>query len=106
MAQALDYGEELFATGVVLQELLQGFNGPKAGAAIVERFAAIPLISPTRDDHIEAAQLRNQCRRAGFQVGTIDALLAQLCVSRGLVMLSGDQDFARIANETGLKVWK
>ena len=31
-------------TGLVLQELLQGFSGAKASAQIVERFAALPLL--------------------------------------------------------------
>ena len=32
---------QVFSTGLVLQELLQGFYGPKARDSIVERFAAI-----------------------------------------------------------------
>jgi hypothetical protein len=28
-------------------------------------------------NHIQAAELRNQCRRSGIPIGTIDALLAQ-----------------------------
>jgi len=37
---------------------------------------------------IEAADLRNRCRRAGVQIGTIDALLAELCIRHGLTMLT------------------
>ena len=36
-------------------------------------------MAPTRKDHAQAAALRNQCRRSGVQIGTINALLAQLC---------------------------
>jgi predicted nucleic acid-binding protein len=54
----------------------------------VERFAVLPLLVPDRADHVEAAELRTACRRRGVQVGTIDALLAQLCRRHGLVMLS------------------
>ena len=63
-------------TRLVLQELLQGFSGPKAHAQVIERFAALPLLQPDREDHVSAADLRNTCRRAGVQVGMIDALLA------------------------------
>jgi len=42
--------------------------------------ATLPLLTPDRRDHVDAAEMRNRCRRAGVQVGTIDALLAQLCV--------------------------
>jgi predicted nucleic acid-binding protein len=41
--------------------------------------------------------LRNDCRRAGLQIGTIDALLAQLCIRHDLTMLTADQDFAHLA---------
>lgn len=92
-------------TGLVLQELLQGFAGPKARAQIIERFAALPLLQPDREDHIAAAELRNTCRRAGVQVGTIDALLAQLCVRHELTLLSTDKDFALAARYSPLRVW-
>ena len=95
----------LFTTGIVLQELLQGFAGPRARAQIIERFSALPLLTPDRRDHIEAAELRNTCRRHGIQVGTIDALLAQLCLRRDLTMLTADADFRNIAKHCALDVW-
>jgi hypothetical protein len=102
---ALESGEGVFTTGLVLQELLQGFRGPRDRDAIVERFEALPLIQPDRTDHIEAAGLRNACRRKGIQVGTIDALLAQLCRRHDLVMLSTDRDFELMAPLAGLRLW-
>ena len=106
LTDALGGGETILTTGLVLQELLQGFAGPKARAQILERFSAVPLLVPDRDDHIEAAALRNTCRRAGIQVGTIDALIAQLCVRHGLTLISTDQDFENIARHAPLKVWR
>ena len=73
---AIEAGEELVTTGLVLQELLQGFSGPRARTQILDRFVALPLLVPGRRDHVDAAELRNKCRRAGIQIGTIDALLA------------------------------
>jgi hypothetical protein len=93
-------------TGLVLQELLQGFNGPRAAAALVERFRALPIIAPDRNDHIAAAEVRNACRRAGVQVGTIDALLIQLCGRHDLTLLSTDNDFAHAARHVPFKLWQ
>jgi predicted nucleic acid-binding protein len=101
----VESGETLLTTGLVLQELLQGFAGPKSRSQIIERFSALPLIAPNRDDHIEAAELRNHCRRKGVQIGTIDALLAQLCIRHDLTMLTADQDFTRVAAHSRLKLW-
>jgi predicted nucleic acid-binding protein len=102
---ALLGGESIVTTGLVLQELLQGFSGPKAHEQIVERLAAMPLIAPDREDHIAAAALRNACRRNGVQIGTIDALLAQLCIRHDLVLLTTDQDFVHAAAHCTLSVW-
>jgi predicted nucleic acid-binding protein len=105
LARALEGGNPLVTTGLVLQELLQGFSGPKSRREIIDRFSALPSIVPDRRDHIEAAELRNTCRRKGLQVGTVDALLAQLCVRHGLLMLTTDRDFHQAARLIGLRAW-
>ena len=89
----------------MLQELLQGFAGPRSRKQIIERFAALPLIVPDRRDHIEAAEIRNVCRRKGLRLGTIDALPAQLCTRHDLLMLTTDRDFHQAARHIGLNVW-
>ncbi len=105
LTRAIDSGETLWTTGLILQELLQGFSGPKAREQIVDHFSALPLIVPDRTDHIQAAELRNHCRRKGVQAGTIDALLAQLCIRHDLTMLTTDDDFRHVAKHSALKVW-
>ena len=106
LRRSIEAGTPQVTTGLILQELLQGFSGPRAREAIIERFSALPLVAPQRADHIAAAELRNRCRRAGVQLGTIDALLAQLCVRHGLTLLTTDQDFLRAARHCTLRVWK
>ncbi len=106
LADALSSGESVVATGLILQELLQGFRSPKARERIVERFAALPFLVPDREDHVEAAGLRNACRRRGIQVGTIDALIARLAIRHDLVLLTTDRDFERIAEIGPLALWR
>jgi hypothetical protein len=105
LADALDGGELIVTTGLVLQELLQGFHGARARKRIVSRFAALPLLVPDRDDHVAAADLRTSCRRRGVQVGTIDALFAQLCIRHELTMLSTDADFRHVAALHPFRIW-
>jgi predicted nucleic acid-binding protein len=105
LKQALAEGGQIVTTGLVLQEILQGFVGPKAKADIISRFAAIPLVSPDRADHVAAADLRNTCRRAGVQVGTVDAILSQLCIRHQLILLTTDNDFKNMAKHVDLRVW-
>ena len=106
LRKALASQEAVYTTGLVLQELLQGFRGPKARSSIVEHFAVLPMIVPGRDDHIAAADIRNRCRRQGVQLGTIDALLACLCLHHDLEMLTTDGDFHHAARYTPLRVWR
>lgn len=105
LVHAIENGETLLTTGLVLQELLQGFSGPRSRDQILDRFSSVPLLVPDRDDHVGAAELRNHCRRNGVQVGTIDALLAQLCIRHDLTMLTTDQDFRHVADHSTLKLW-
>jgi len=105
LAEALRAGEAVLTTGLVLQELLQGFAGARDRDLIVARFAALPLLTPDRQDHIEAAELRNRCRRHGLQIGTIDAVLAQLCLRHGLTLLTADNDFRGMPRHCELEVW-
>jgi predicted nucleic acid-binding protein len=105
LRRSLRGDQPVFTTGLILQELLQGFRGPRARDSIVDRFAALPFVRPEREDHTAAAVLRNECRRRGVQVGTIDALLAQLCIRFELTMLTTDSDFRRIAEHFDLAIW-
>ena len=106
LRQALEGGDIVVTTGLVLQELLQGFSAPRANKDIIDRFSALPFISPERQDHIDAAELRNKCRRSGVQVGTIDSLFAQLCIRHGLTLLTTDKDFVHLALQCPLAIWK
>jgi predicted nucleic acid-binding protein len=105
LTQAIQNSETILTTGLVIQELLQGFSGPQARDLILDRFSAVPLLAPDREDHIQAAELRNRCRRSGVQVGTVDVLLAELCIRHDLTMLTTDQDFKNIAGRSALRVW-
>lgn len=105
LQHALLGADQVFTTGLVLQELLQGFAGPKARAQLIDRFAALGFLQPDREDHIEAAEVRNACRRRGIQIGTIDALLIQLCRKHDLVLLSTDDDFRYAAKHVEFRMW-
>lgn len=104
LGAAIESGETIVTTGLVLQELLQGFEGARNRRELLDRFADLPFLEPGRDDYVEAADLKSRCRRAGIQIGTIDALLAQLCLRHDLAMLTADKDFAGIAKHSRLRL--
>ena len=105
LRNALLGADQVFSTGLVLQELLQGFAGPKAFDSIVERFTALAFVKPDRQDYIDAAQVRNTCRRNGVQIGTIEALLIQLSRRHELQILTTDNDFRSASLHIEFRLW-
>ena len=106
LQHSLDGADQVFTTGLVMQELLQGFSGPKARDQLIERFGALGFLQPDREDHIEAAEIRNTCRRHGVQIGTIDAVLIQLALKNDLVLLSSDNDFLLASKYIKFRLWR
>ena len=104
--RALAGPDIVMTTGLILQELLQGFVPDRARAQIIERFASMPLVEPDRNDYVAGAEVRNECRRAGVQLGTVDALIAQLAIRHGHTLLTTDRDFAHAAPHIGLSLWR
>lgn len=104
LTRSMDRGDLLVTTGIIVQELLQGFRGPRQRERLIERFSTFPLIVPDLTDHIEAASLQRTCRHAGIQVQTIDVLLAQLAIRHDLDLLTTDGDFDLIARCSPLRI--
>lgn len=103
---ALVGGEFVAIAGMVLLELLRGFIPQRAQERILSDLAPLELIEPTRDDYIEAARLANTCRQAGVQLGSVDALLAQLAIGNDLELLTTDRDFENAAKLVPLRIWQ
>lgn len=105
LREALLGAQPVVTTGVIVQELLQGFAGPKDRSRLLERLSALTIVHPDLGDHVEAAAIRNACRRRGVQVGTIDALLIQLCLRHDLVLLTTDGDFRAARVHVAFQLW-
>ncbi len=103
---ALQGGESVVTTGLVLQSCCRAFRVRGRVGSLSNHFSALPLLSPDRQDHIDAAELRNRCRRAGLQVGTVDAIIAQLCLRHDLTLLTTDKDFTGVAAHSRLGLWR
>lgn len=106
LGECLERGDGIVTTGLVLQELLQGFSGPRQAKRILKDLSLLPVLVPEVEDHVEAAALRNLCRRRGVQIGTIDALLARLAIRYELSLLSTDKDFEAMARHCPLVLLK
>lgn len=83
--------------GPILQELLDGIKHHKQFDLLVEYFTPFPLIDLIRSDFIEAARLKNKCRKRGIQASSIDFLITSVCINRNYPLLTADQDFNYIS---------
>lgn len=92
-------------TGVIYLELLRGFTAEQTHELIAADFDAVRFVEPTRADYATAADLSIACRRAGVQLETVDALIAQLCIAHDLTLLTTDQDFVHAARHVPLRLW-
>ncbi len=106
LRRALGGNELVVTTGVVLQELMQGLVSSAARTRIRDRMSRLSHLAVELDDHTAAAEAFVTCRRHGVQLRTVDALLAALCVRRGLTLLTTDRDFQHAAPILGLRVWR
>jgi len=105
LRRAVADGQLLCTTGIVLQELLQG-RGLRADtrSAIAERFSSLIHLHPRVSDHERAADVFARCRAAGVQLGTIDALIAALCIEEDIPLLTADRDFEHAARVVPLRL--
>jgi predicted nucleic acid-binding protein len=106
LRRALTGGSAVVTTGMILLELLGGFVSQRALDTIRESFDVLEFIEPTRADYVEAAAVGNACRRVGVQLGSVDALIAQLAIAGGHVLLTTDKDFRLAARHVDLRLWQ
>jgi predicted nucleic acid-binding protein len=106
LRSALTGGDAVITTGMILLELLRGFVPARAQKTIQAAFDALEFIEPTRRDYVEAASVGNTCRRAGVQIGSVDALIAQLAIAGDHTLLTTDNDFRLAAQHVPLRVWQ
>lgn len=105
LREALAGGDRVVTTGVIFLELLRGFVPEPARQTIRADFGTLDVVEPRWLDYEQAAELGNTCRRAGVQIGSIDALIAQLAMAHDLALLTTDQDFTFAARHIPLRVW-
>ncbi|TGM74266.1 PIN domain nuclease [Leptospira mtsangambouensis] len=96
--------EEIFLTGIILQEILTGIKNQKLFDEINNHLRFFNYVTPTNKDHILAAQLRNDLAKKGITVASIDVLIAQIAISNNLTIATYDSDFNKIAENSKLKI--
>jgi hypothetical protein len=95
---------EVVLTGIILQEILQGFPSVERTRRLADHLAPFPLLGLHRGDYLYAAEIRNKCRAKGLAVSTVDAQIAAAAINHRCALLTADADFALIARHFPLRL--
>ena len=95
---------EVVLTGLVLQEVLQGFRSDPVFRTVERRLAAFPLLQLDRAHYVAAARLRRTCAAAGVSAATADCQIAAAAISHRCRLFTLDRDFEAIARHAPLRL--
>ena len=96
--------EDLFLTGLILQEILQAFRREATFRRMVTYFEPFSLLPFGRSSYVAAAQLHRHCRSKGIAVTTADCQIAIAAVENDCLLLTADKDFEHIARHSDLQL--
>ena len=96
--------QHVVLTGIILQEILQGFRQEGTFTTVLAYFEAFPLLSLTRHDFIAAATLRRQATTKGLTLSTPDCQIAAAAINHICHLLTTDNDFSSIAKWAPLQL--
>jgi predicted nucleic acid-binding protein len=101
----IEEGEPFAVTGIVISEVLQGLT---RNLDQIERFLAQwDMLQPEGfDTYSKAAAIYRLGRAKGIALTTIDTLIAAIALQHGATVFTLDQDFTRIAQLTGLELYR
>jgi predicted nucleic acid-binding protein len=91
-------------TGVILQEILQGFPSAERTRRLADYLAPFPLLALHRGDYLYAAEIRNKCRAKGLAISTVDAQIAAAAINHRCTLLTADRDFEGVARHFPLRI--
>lgn len=105
LREILSGEEDVFYTGLILQEILQGIREVKRRTEIRQDFEPFLLIMPTLATHIAASEMYLKCRDEGITIRkSIDCVIAALALEHDLEVLHKDRDFNQIASVYPLRI--
>jgi predicted nucleic acid-binding protein len=102
LSAVLMANEDVFLSGLILQEILQAFRSEASFRTIRGYLEPFPLLDMTRPDYVFAANLHRHCASKGVSVSTADCQIAAAAIRHGCRLLTTDRDFERIARQSDL----
>jgi predicted nucleic acid-binding protein len=106
LRELIENEEEIYLTGLIVQEVLQGIREKKKRTEIRKDLEEFVIINPSTQTHIDSAELFCACRKKGITIRkSIDCLIARIAIEYDLQLLHKDRDFTAIAKAHSLKIY-
>jgi predicted nucleic acid-binding protein len=103
--QALERREQIFITGIIAQEILQGIRQDAQYDSVLNYLLLFSRIEDEFDDYLAAAKIYRTLRRRGVTVRSpVDCLIASLAIKQNAYLMHNDSDFAAIAKHFPLSI--
>jgi predicted nucleic acid-binding protein len=101
----MEVADPFALTGVVVTEVLQGL---RRDVTRIERLLGLwEVLNPIGfSTYREAAAISRLARSNGFTLTTVDSLIASVALENDASVFSLDKDFHRIAQITGLQLYR
>jgi predicted nucleic acid-binding protein len=96
--------EEIFLIGPIIQEILSGIKDNKLFDQIKNHLEFFGYIELSKEDYVNAAELRNELSKKGIAVSSIDSQIATMAITKNLYLATYDKDFKHISKYKNLKV--
>ena len=93
-----------YYTGIIALELYRGSRTKKEISILDDLFFSIEKIMEREETHKEAGLMGFELAKKGITIGTVDLLIAQLCLENDLTLFTLDQHFKIIASHYPLKL--
>ncbi len=105
LEQLLSDEVDIFTTGIVVQEILNGIKEKKQRMVIKRDLNRFVLIMPSLNTHVQAAEIFDGCRKKGITIRSlVDCLIASLALEYDLPVLDNDRDYTKISKVFPLKI--
>lgn len=96
--------EEIFLIGPIIQEILSGIKDNSLFDQIKNHLEFFGYIELSKEDYVNAAELRNELSKKGIAVSSIDSQIATMAISKNLYLATYDKDFKHISKYKKMKI--
>ena len=96
--------DKIILTGIILQEILTGIKNDILFSNIKNILKDFAYIEAKKKDYIDAADLKNKLSKKGVTAGSVDFLIACICINNNFLLASYDNDFRHISKNSELQV--